>query len=321
MAVAGAVTVTFPGGSLFSRSRRLSAIDSSSLSSSNANFSPLRQINNSPSSNLVARYGSINSRKLAQRFDVPEDEASPFEFKDMSHGRILPRFKFREPLTGKKWMREDFESHPALLMMFLGVNCPYSQHLKKDIARLTSFYMKKGLAVVAMSSNCSILAPEEGPKFIAEDAKKHEFPFPYLWCGYARFLRHMGVQSTPEFILFKKNLRGKFEAVYHGRYDDSLPDNDVPVTGRDLSHAIDCVLSGRAAPLIQHSSVGSKLRIPGQHEVWKRELRAKIASLKKRKKTKKKKKTAPPVDEPGDDTSSPKKKKNTAPAVDMDSPW
>ncbi|XWS23587.1 hypothetical protein CRYUN_Cryun28dG0027800 [Craigia yunnanensis] len=62
---------------------------------------------------------------------------------------------------------------PALQfqVMFICNHCPFVKHLKKDIVKLSNFYMKKGLAVVAISSNSVATHPQDGPQFMAEEAK------------------------------------------------------------------------------------------------------------------------------------------------------
>ena len=83
-----------------------------------------------------------------------------------------PQFELPEPLTGKIWTLDDFEASPALLVMFICNHCPFVKHLKKDIAKLTSFYIEKGLASIAISSNSIVTYPKDGPEYMAEEAKK-----------------------------------------------------------------------------------------------------------------------------------------------------
>ncbi|KAL6316937.1 hypothetical protein AAG906_024475 [Vitis piasezkii] len=172
------------------------------------------------------------------------------ESKGVSLGFRAPHFELQEPLTGKMWTLEDFESYPALLVMFICNHCPFVKHLKKDIVKLSNFYMKKGLAVVAISSNSIATHPQDGPKFMAEEAKLFNYPFPYLYDESQDVARDFGAVCTPE----------PFELVYHGQFDDSRPSNNVRVTGRDLSLAIDCVLSGQPISLVQKPSVGCSIK-------------------------------------------------------------
>ncbi|KAI3758541.1 hypothetical protein L6452_06108 [Arctium lappa] len=212
----------------------------------------------SPSPELV--YRCARRRKnvpAARKFVV---RAARTESKVVSLGSRAPNFELEEPLTGNMWKLEDFESYPALLVMFICNHCPFVKHLKKDIVKLTNFYMKKGLGVVAISSNSIVTHPQDGPVFMAEDARLFNYPFPYLYDHSQDVAKDYGAVCTPEFYLFKKDGRRPFELVYHGQFDDSRPSNNVRVTGRDLSLAIDCVLSGQPVATNQKPSVGCSIK-------------------------------------------------------------
>ncbi|KAK9134606.1 hypothetical protein Syun_013936 [Stephania yunnanensis] len=107
--------------------------------------------------------------------------AAMTESKGVELGMRAPDFQLPEPLTGKIWKLDDFESHPALLVMFVCNHCPFVIHLKKDIVKLANFYMEKGLAVVSISSNSVETHPQDGPEFMAEEARTYKYPFPYLY--------------------------------------------------------------------------------------------------------------------------------------------
>ncbi|XP_073225450.1 uncharacterized protein [Cicer arietinum] len=160
-------------------------------------------------------------------------KAARTESKGVSLGFRAPQFQLAEPLTGKVWTLEDFEAHPALL---------------------------KGLAVIAISSNSVATHPQDGPEFMAEDAKLFGYPFPYLYDESQDVALDFGAVCTPEFYLFKKDGRRPFELVYHGQFDDSRPSSNIQVTGRDLSLAIDRVLSGQQVPSEQTPSVGCSIK-------------------------------------------------------------
>ncbi|GMY29396.1 Peroxiredoxin Q, chloroplastic [Fagus crenata] len=201
----------------------------------------------------IGRSVEAQARKLVIR-------AARSHSQGVSLGFRAPSFQLPEPLTGNVWKLEDFESYPALLVMFICNHCPFVKHLKKDFVKLANFYMKKGLAVVAISSNSVATHPQDGPQFMAEEAKQLKYPFPYLFDESQDVAQDFGAVCTPEFFLFKKDGRRPFELVYHGQFDDSRPSNNVPVTGRDLSLAIDCVLSGQPVPSVQKPSVGCSIK-------------------------------------------------------------
>lgn len=241
-----AVTVSAAGTRLLSLRRTLTISRcSSSMSayslSSKLGLPPLQLHSPSPARKLVVR-------------------AARTESKGLSLGFRAPHFQLPEPLTGKLWKLDDFEAYPALLVMFICNHCPFVKHLKKDIVKLSNFYVKKGLGVIAISSNSVATHPQDGPQFIAEEAKLFNYPFPYLYDESQDVARDFGAVCTPEFFLFKKDGRRPFELVYHGQFDDSRPSNNVPVTGRDLSLAIDRVLSGQPIPAVQKPSVGCGIK-------------------------------------------------------------
>ncbi|KAL3840083.1 hypothetical protein ACJIZ3_024674 [Penstemon smallii] len=248
--MAGVLTVTTSsvGGNMQTLSRTLAS------TSASCSFLCSSKCYSSVSSNLLPRRTTVlPSRKLVIR-------AARTESKGASLGFRAPNFELPEPLTGRVWKLDDFEPYPALLVMFICNHCPFVIHLKKVIVKLSNFYMKKGLAVVAISSNSAITHPQDGPDFMAEEAKILNYPFPYLYDESQDVARSFGAVCTPEFFLFKKDGRRPFELVYHGQFDDSRPTNGVPVTGRDLSLAIDRVLSGQPVSSDQKPSVGCSIK-------------------------------------------------------------
>ena len=58
------------------------------------------------------------------------------------------------------------------------------------------------------------------------------------------------------FYVFDKNLK----LQYRGRLCASRPKTDVPVTGEDLSAAIDAVLAGQAVSAKQYPSAGCNIK-------------------------------------------------------------
>eukprot|EP00850_Spirogloea_muscicola_P017235 SM000146S00955 [mRNA] locus=s146:117760:119791:+ [translate_table: standard] len=182
------------------------------------------------------------------------------ESQSLAMGTRAPHFELVEPLTGKTWTLEDFESHPALLVMFICNHCPYVVHLKKDIVALAEEYMRKGLAVVAISSNSVQTHPQDGPTEMAREAQELRYPFPYLFDETQEVARAYQAACTPDFYVFRKDGRRPFELAYHGQFDDSRPRSGRPVTGSDLRAALDCVLSSRPVSQMQRPSIGCGIK-------------------------------------------------------------
>ncbi|KAJ0086947.1 hypothetical protein Patl1_08120 [Pistacia atlantica] len=170
-----------------------------------------------------------------------------------------------EPLTGKVWKLEDFEAYPALLVIFICNHCPFVKHLKKDFVKLANYYMEKGLAVVAISSNSVATHPSAGNilTFATSTLELELLVVLYKGASLFNFSHKMshwdfGAVCTPEFFLYKKDGRRPFELVYHGQFDDSRPSNNLPVhwevglrSLKDICGAIECVLSGQPVSSVQ----------------------------------------------------------------------
>uniref|UniRef100_A0ACD5ZSE9 Uncharacterized protein n=1 Tax=Avena sativa TaxID=4498 RepID=A0ACD5ZSE9_AVESA len=101
---------------------------------------------------------------------------------------------------------------------------------------------------------------QDGPEYMIVDAEKFKYSFPYLYDESQEVAKAFQAVCTPEFYLFKKDGRRPFELFYHGQFDDSRPGSNVPVTGRDLSRAIDCALSGQEMPFVPKPSVGCSIK-------------------------------------------------------------
>jgi len=168
-----------------------------------------------------------------------------------------PAPDFRLPDTnGNIVSRDDFREAPALLVAFISNHCPFVKHIREGFGKLARDYQAKGVAVVAINSNDIAAFPEDSPENMKREAEEHSFTFPYLFDESQQVARAYHAACTPEFYLFDRERK----LVYRGQMDDSRPGNRVPVTGRDLRAALDCVLGGRAVSSNQRPSVGCNIK-------------------------------------------------------------
>ena len=72
----------------------------------------------------------------------------------------------------------------------------------------------------------------------------------YLYCSSCCSL------GTPEFYLFDAGRK----LLYHGRFDDSTPGNGRPVTGADLSLAVEAAFSGEPFAREQNPAMGCSIK-------------------------------------------------------------
>jgi peroxiredoxin len=164
---------------------------------------------------------------------------------------------FRLPDTsGKPVSLEDFKTAPALLVMFICNHCPFVKHIRQHLAELGREYQKRGVAVVAISSNDVSAFPDDGPAQMAQEVKLAGYTFPYLYDESQDVAKAYRAACTPDFYVFDAKRR----LVYRGQMDDSRPGNEKPVNGADLRRALDAVLAGRPVPLEQKPSIGCNIK-------------------------------------------------------------
>jgi peroxiredoxin len=170
-------------------------------------------------------------------------------------GTSAPDFQLPDP-TGRVVARDDFATHPALLVMFLCNHCPYVKHVVAEIVRLAVDYQARGVGVVAISSNDAVQYPDDSPEAMARFATTHGFTFPYVYDESQSVARAYQAACTPDFFLFGADRR----LVYRGQLDAARPANDVPSDGRDLRAALDASLAGVPVAEPQHPSLGCNIK-------------------------------------------------------------
>ncbi len=171
-------------------------------------------------------------------------------------GTRAPSFSLPDAVSGKTLSLHDLKSDKATVIMFICNHCPYVKHVNEGLVKLAGKYISKGVSFIAISSNDAERYPEDGPEKMKEYALNLAYPFPYLYDESQEVARAYDAACTPEFYLFD----GGLQLVYHGQMDDSRPGNGIPVTGEDLSHAIDLVLLGKQVPSKQKPGIGCSIK-------------------------------------------------------------
>jgi peroxiredoxin len=164
---------------------------------------------------------------------------------------------FRLPDTaGKVVSLADFKKAPALAVLFICNHCPYVKHIRSALADLGRDYLKRGAAIVAISSNDAATHPDDSPEKMKQEAKSAGYAFPYLYDESQSVAKAYRAACTPDIFVFDKN----HKLAYRGQFDDSRPGNGRPVTGRDLRAALDAVLDGKPAPEPKTAGIGCNIK-------------------------------------------------------------
>jgi peroxiredoxin len=171
-------------------------------------------------------------------------------------GTKAPSFKLPDTVSGKTLSLEDLKSNTATVVMFISNHCPYVKHVRNELVKIAKEYQPKKINFIAICSNDAKSYPEDSPKRMKEVAIELGFPFPYLYDETQEVAKAYQAACTPDFYIFDKNLK----CVYRGQMDDARPGNKMPVTGKDLSKALDNILAGKAVDPNQKPSMGCNIK-------------------------------------------------------------
>jgi len=173
----------------------------------------------------------------------------------MELGTKAPDFYLTDSITEKKIRNPEIQQNSALVIMFICNHCPYVHHVNEALVEVANRYIKKGVKFIAISSNDINTYPEDSPELMKTVAKKEKYPFPYLYDETQEIAKAYGAECTPDFFVFDANLLCK----YRGRFDETRPNLGKP-SGKDLTNALDDILSGRAPHTHQYPSIGCGIK-------------------------------------------------------------
>ena len=171
-------------------------------------------------------------------------------------GSAAPDFDLSDVVSGRTLSLTSFSSKKLLLVMFICRHCPYVQHIKKELSRIDQDYLKKDIAIVAISSNDAENYPDDAPGKLKEMAHEEGWHFPFLYDESQETAKAYTAACTPDFFLYDQ----KRELIYRGQLDDSRPGNGKPLTGKDLCQAVDAALAGQKVSQTQKPSIGCNIK-------------------------------------------------------------
>lgn len=170
-------------------------------------------------------------------------------------GTPSPEFSLTDVSTGKLVSRTDFDSHQALLVIFLCAHCPYVVHVAAELARLGRDYLSRGVAIVGITANDVASYPQDAPEPTAAFAREYGFGFPILFDESQQVARTFTAACTPDFFLFGADHR----LVYRGQLDSSRPRQGTS-DGHDLRAALEALLNGQPVDPNQKPSIGCNIK-------------------------------------------------------------
>jgi peroxiredoxin len=140
--------------------------------------------------------------------------------------------------AGKNWKLSNLKEKKAVVVVFLGTQCPINNAYLPRLAELHKRFDEKGVQFFAVNSN-----QHDTAEAIAAHAKEHAVPFPVLRDAEQKLADQFGAQRTPEAFV----LDGKRKIAYQGRIDDQhgVGFQKPQPMSHDLADAITAVLDGK----------------------------------------------------------------------------
>jgi peroxiredoxin len=125
-------------------------------------------------------------------------------------GQTIEDFTLNDALGAKRSLSE-WNDRKAVVVVFLGTECPLAKLYGKRLAELDKEYRPQGVQIVGINSNQQDTLQE-----MLGYARNHGIEFPLLKDAGARVADQFGATRTPEAFV----LDAQRAVQYHGRIDD-----------------------------------------------------------------------------------------------------
>jgi peroxiredoxin len=148
-------------------------------------------------------------------------------------GKTLTDFSLTD-LDGKPHQLSKLKGEKGTLLVFVSVQCPYSNAYNERMEKIAQDYKARGVAFIGVNPNAT-----ESPEAVKRHAAESKFSFPVFKDNENKLADLLGANVTPEAFLF--DVENKL--TYHGRIDNSK--NIEQVKSNDLRDALESHLSGK----------------------------------------------------------------------------
>ena len=171
-------------------------------------------------------------------------------------GTEAPNFKLWDTVSDSIKSLNKLKGPNGTIVMFICNHCPFVTHINEALVTFADELKKKGISVIAISSNDAKKYPQDGPRAMEIHARKMKYSFPYLYDRTQDIAKAYNAACTPEFYLFNSDLK----LTYRGQLDESRPANGLPVDGSDLRHAVNCLIKNKENKRTQKPSIGCSIK-------------------------------------------------------------
>jgi peroxiredoxin/mono/diheme cytochrome c family protein len=165
-------------------------------------------------------------------------------------GHKVAGFRLKDPRDQNTVALADLQKNKAIVVVFLGVECPLSNRYLPVLADLNKKYASKGIAFIGINANA-----QDGLERVAAHARQHALPFPIVKDAGNKVADQFGARRTPEAFVLDDS--GK--VLYRGRIDDQFGIGYArpgKPTRRDLALALEEVLAGKPVSVATTKAAG-----------------------------------------------------------------
>lgn len=170
-------------------------------------------------------------------------------------GPAVAAFTLRD-CAGRTHTPREWARHKAIVLFFMGTECPLSNFYGPEIEALAKAGPARGIAVYGVQSDPSVT-----PADAAKHAAEYRLSFPILMDPQQLLARPARIAVVPEVAVLAPSGR----ILYSGRIDDRYSLNgkrrDEPRV-RDLDSALTAVLAGKAPAVARVPAFGCPLPEP-----------------------------------------------------------
>ena len=155
----------------------------------------------------------------------------------------------------------EWRDRRAVVLLFLGTECPISNGLAPEMARLAAAYGPRGVAFLGVHPD-----PDVTAEVAARHAAEYRLRFPILLDPAQELTGQSGVTATPEAVVLDADRRIRYRGRIDDRYAEPGKGRAEPTT-RDLVAALDAILAGKAPRVAETKPVGCPLPRAGAAQV------------------------------------------------------
>jgi peroxiredoxin len=161
--------------------------------------------------------------------------------------------------AGKKHTSADWKGRKAVVLFFLGTDCPVSNFYCHEYARLAKAFTEKGVLFYGVHPDAYVTAADA-----AKHAAEYRLPFPVLLDPTHAVTRQTGVRVVPEAVVLSADGRIQYRGRIDDRYNAAGVRREIPTT-RDLEEALAAAVAGQKPPVAETKAFGCPLPEPAKH--------------------------------------------------------